>query len=155
MASSTATTATIEEGDVLLTNDPYSCGGAISHLNDWLVMMPVFKDGRLIAWAAMFGHMTDVGGKVPGVVPTDAQHDLRGRRGHPADQDLQAGRAQRGRAEDHPQPVPRADWNRSDLNAIVAACRTAARRVQEICDRFGDDIYFSAMDALLERNYER
>jgi N-methylhydantoinase B len=27
---------TIEEGDIFLTNDPYSCNGAVSHLNDWL-----------------------------------------------------------------------------------------------------------------------
>ena len=58
---------TIEEGDLFLTTDPYSCRGAISHINDWLLLRPIFKDGRLIAYAAMFGHMTDVGGKVPGV----------------------------------------------------------------------------------------
>jgi len=57
---------TIEEGDMFLTNDPYACNGAVSHANDWLVLRPIFKDGRLIAYAAMFGHMTDVGGKVPG-----------------------------------------------------------------------------------------
>ena len=53
---------TIEDGDVFITNDPYSCDGAVSHLNDWLLMMPIFHDGRLVSWAAMFGHMTDVGG---------------------------------------------------------------------------------------------
>ena len=63
---------TIEEGDMFLTNDPYSCNGAVSHANDWLLLRPIFKDGRLIAYAAMFGHMTDVGGKVPGSLPTDA-----------------------------------------------------------------------------------
>ena len=31
---------TIEEGDVFLTNDPYSVRGAISHANDWLMLMP-------------------------------------------------------------------------------------------------------------------
>src|SRR5499426_1682288 len=64
---------TVEEGDVFLTNDPYSVNGAISHQNDWLMLMPIYKDGRIIAWAAMFGHMTDVGGKVPGSLPTDAR----------------------------------------------------------------------------------
>ena len=64
---------TVEEGDVFLTNDPYSVNGAISHQNDWLMLMPVYKDGRIIAWSAMFGHMTDVGGKVPGSLPTDAR----------------------------------------------------------------------------------
>ena len=64
---------TVEEGDIFLTNDPYSVNGAISHQNDWLMLMPVYKDGRVIAWSAMFGHMTDVGGKVPGSLPTDAR----------------------------------------------------------------------------------
>lgn len=62
----------IEEGDVFLTNDPYLCNGAVSHLPDWLVLMPIFKNGRVINYAAMFGHMSDVGGKVPGSLPTNA-----------------------------------------------------------------------------------
>src|ERR1044072_144944 len=37
---------TIEEGDVLMTSDPYSCGAAISHANDWLVVLPIFQQGR-------------------------------------------------------------------------------------------------------------
>ena len=54
---------TIEEGDVLMTSDPYACGAAISHANDWLVVLPIFFTGRVVGWAAMFGHMTDVGGE--------------------------------------------------------------------------------------------
>ena len=41
---------TIEEGDVLLTSDPYSCGAAISHANDWLVVMPIYFEGRIVGW---------------------------------------------------------------------------------------------------------
>ena len=63
----------IEEGDIFLTNDPYSCDGAISHTPDWLVLLPIFKEGRVIGWASMFGHMTDNGGREPGSIPTDAQ----------------------------------------------------------------------------------
>ena len=59
---------TVEEGDIFLTNDPYSVNGAISHVNDWLMLMPIFRKGRIIAWSAMFGHMRDVAGKVPGLV---------------------------------------------------------------------------------------
>ena len=63
---------TIEEGDLFLTSDPYSCAGAISHANDWLVLRPMYYEGRLIGYASMFGHMSDVGGKTPGSLPTDA-----------------------------------------------------------------------------------
>jgi len=33
--------------------------------------MPIYFDGRVVGWAAQFGHMTDVGGKCPGLC-TDA-----------------------------------------------------------------------------------
>ena len=46
------------------------------------------------------------------------------------------------------------DWNRADLNGLVAACRTASRRVQEMCARFGTATYLTALDALLQRNYD-
>jgi len=142
----------IEDGDVFLTSDPYSCRGAISHANDWLVLMPVFKDGRLIAWGAMFGHMTDIGGKVPGSLPTDARQIYEEgivvppvkiyRRGELQDELL--------KVILHNCRLPH--WNRSDFNAIVAACRTAARRCVELSGRFGDDVFHSAMEELLDRN---
>ncbi len=62
----------IEEGDIILTNDPYMCNAAVSHLPDWVVLVPVFKDGRHIAWSAMFGHMSANGGMVPGSIPIQA-----------------------------------------------------------------------------------
>ena len=64
---------TLEDGDMIFLSDPYSVGGAISHSNDWLVLLPVFKDGRLIAYTAMFGHQSDIGGKVVGSMPIDAR----------------------------------------------------------------------------------
>ncbi len=143
---------TIEDGDVFLTSDPYSCRGAISHANDWLVLLPVFKDGRLIAWGAMFGHMTDIGGKVPGSLPTDARQIYEEgivvppvkiyRRGELQDELL--------KVILHNCRLPH--WNRSDFNAIVAACRTAGRRCVELSRRFGDDVFYSAMEDLLDRN---
>jgi len=43
-------------------------------------------------------------------------------------------------------------WNRFDLNALVAACRTAGRRVVEMAERFGDEVLHSTMQTMLERN---
>ena len=68
-----AYTGTVEEGDIILTNDPYMCNAAVSHLPDWIVLVPIFNQGRQIAWSAMFGHMSDNGGMVPGSIPIKAQ----------------------------------------------------------------------------------
>ena len=43
--------------------------------------------------------------------------------------------------------------NRSDLMGIVAGCKTAEQRVQELCQRFGRDTYLAACQALLDRTY--
>ena len=143
---------TIEEGDLFLTTDPYACNGAISHINDWLLLRPIFKDGRLIAYAAMFGHMTDVGGKVPGSLPTDAREIFEeGIRVPPLkifkNDELQTDVLN---LILHNSRMP--TWNRSDFNALVAAMRTAEKRVIEMAERFGDDEYYSALDELLARN---
>ena len=143
---------TIEEGDVFLTNDPYACEGAISHLNDWLVLLPIYHAGRLIAWAAMFGHMTDVGGKVPGSLPTDATTIFEEGVRIPPLKLYRRGELQSDLLALILRQVRLPHWNRSDLNAIVAACRTAERRVIEMCDRFGVEVFASAMDAALARN---
>jgi N-methylhydantoinase B len=143
----------IHEGDVFLTNDPYSVAGAISHLNDWLVLLPIFFAGRLVGWAAMFGHMTDVGGKVPGSLPTDAATIYEeGIRFAPFKL-YDKGVHNRELVELLVRQCRLPHWNRSDLNAVVAACRTAERRVIEMCERFGDSVVVAAMQAALDRNY--
>ena len=143
---------TIEEGDIFMTSDPYSVAGAVSHANDWLLLMPIYKGERLIAWSAMFGHMTDIGGKVPGSLPTDARQIYEEGICVPPVKMYKGGVLQ----EDvlkvilHNCRLPM--WNLSDFNAIVAALRTAAIRCIELSTRFGDDVFYSAMAAMLERN---
>ena len=145
---------TIEEGDILLTSDPYACGAAISHANDWLVVLPIFHSGRIVGWSAMFGHMTDVGGKVPGSLPTDATSIFEEGILVPPFKLYRKGELNVEMLGLILNQVRMKDWNRSDLNAIVAACRTAARRVTELCDRFGPETYISVLDALLQRNFD-
>ena len=144
---------TIEDGDIFITNDPYSCAGAISHLNDWLLMMPIFLDGRLVSWAAMFGHMTDVGGKVPGSLPTDAKMIYEEGTIVPPVKIYPQRRAERRTSSSIMLGNSRMPhWNRSDFFAIVAALRLAERRVRENIARFGVDTYISAMWEMLDRN---
>ncbi|KAJ5106415.1 hypothetical protein N7456_003090 [Penicillium angulare] len=117
-------TGTIEEGDVFVTNDTYQVQGAISHLNDVIVFLPIFHEHRLIGYASQFGHLTDVGGIVPGSMSINATSVF----------------------DDGPA------WYRSDLTAIIAACSMAANRVCELATRFGREVYLASCDELLNRN---
>ena len=143
---------TIEEGDVIWLSDPYSVEGAISHLNDWLVILPVFKDGKLVAWTCHFGHQTDVGGKVPGSLPTDATSIFQEGIRIPPVKLYRKGVLNEDLLELVLNNTRTRDWCRSDLNAIIASCRIAARRVTELCSRFGTETFVSATGELLERN---
>lgn len=143
---------TIEEGDIFLTNDPYSVRGAISHANDWLMLMPIYRKGRLIAWSAMFGHMTDVGGKVPGSLPTDARTIFEEGIRVPPVKIYRRGTLNQDVLDIMLHNCRLPHWNRSDFNAIIAALRTAAARCIEVSERFGDDVFQSAMSQMLARN---
>ncbi len=151
---------TVEPGDVFLLSDPYSCAGAISHLNDWLVLLPIYHGAsksepgavRLVGWAAMFGHMTDVGGKVPGSLPTDAVTIYEEGLAIPPVKVVRGGVLQADVLDMAVNQSRLPSWNRADFHAILAACRTAERRVVAMCDRFGVDTYVAALDAALERN---
>jgi N-methylhydantoinase B len=146
--------ADIEEGDIILTNDPYMCNAAVSHLPDWVVLVPVFKDGRHIAWSAMFGHMSDNGGMVPGSIPIEATTIFQEGIRIPPTKLYKKGVLQEDILELILHNVRTPQWNRFDLNALVAACKTAARRCVEIAERFGDDVLGTTMDVMLQRNHD-
>jgi N-methylhydantoinase B len=145
--------AELEEGDVILTNDPYLCNAAVSHLPDWIVLVPIFKDGRHIAWSAMFGHMSDNGGMVPGSIPIQAETIFQEGIRIPPTKLYKKGELQSDVLELILHNVRTPQWNRFDLNALVAACNTAARRCIEMAERFGDDTFYTTMEIMLERNH--
>jgi N-methylhydantoinase B len=143
----------IEDGDLIWLSDPYTCEGAVSHCNDWLILLPIYRSGRLIAWASHFGHQTDIGGKVPGSLPTDAVSIFEEGIRIPPIKIYKKGVYQEDIVDlvIHQTRVPA--WCRADLEAIIASCRTAERRVAEMCQRFGDDVFVAACDELLARNH--
>ncbi len=49
----------MQSGDIYMTNDPWIASG---HLNDFLLMMPVFHAGRVIGFTACTSHLVDLGG---------------------------------------------------------------------------------------------
>jgi N-methylhydantoinase B len=144
---------TLEDGDMIFLSDPYSCAGAVSHSNDWLVLLPVFKDGRLIAYTSMFGHQSDIGGKVVGSMPINARSIFEEGVRIPPVKIWKKGEYNEDLMRLVMHQTRKPDWCQADLNALIASCRVAARRVIEMAARFGDDVYISATQELLARNH--
>src|SRR6266699_1838990 len=67
---------TMRPGDVFFHNDVYSSEGGIGHLPDLCVTVPVFHGHgaapRVVAFVQAFGHHDDIGGAVPGSMPSHA-----------------------------------------------------------------------------------
>jgi N-methylhydantoinase B len=141
----------LTEGDVVLLNDPYLCQGSISHTNDWLVIVPIFHAGAHVGFGSMFGHMMDVGGKVPGSQVADATSIWEEGLRIPPIKIIEDGRLNEAALAICLNNSRTPEMNRSDLMALIAGCRAAERRVGEICERFGADTYAAACEALLER----
>ena len=63
---------TMNPGDVYFHNDVYLSEGGIGHLPDLCVTVPVFHEGEVVAFVQAFGHHDDIGGAVPGSMPSHA-----------------------------------------------------------------------------------
>ena len=63
MIEKAASRGGLKEGDVWIFNDPYDGG---THLSDFRLVKPIFRDGKVFCFLASVGHWHDVGGNVPG-----------------------------------------------------------------------------------------
>ena len=138
-------------GDIILQSDPYQCGGAVSHINDWLVLIPIFHNDTLVGFSSMFGHMMDVGGPVAGSMPTTAQSIFGEGIRIPPIKLYDRGQLNQAALDLVLNNTRTPDMNYSDLMAIIAGSRAGEKCVIEICQRFGTETYFQACEELLVR----
>ena len=138
-----------EEGDIVITNDPYSSGAMSSHLPDVNLFRPVFHQGKLVCFTFAYVHSTDVGGNVAGsLTPSNYEVFQEGIRIPPIklynkdslNQDV-------FRLIMNNVRVPADNWG--DLRAMVTALRVGERRVLELIERYGLEDFLSAMDDCL------
>jgi len=134
----------IEPGDVFITNDPYN--GGVTHLNDVILTKPVFVDDEIVAWTANIAHWNDVGGMVPGSMSTDATEIFQEgfilsgiklfSRGEPIQSvfDILTANCR----------MP--DFLTGDLWAGVASVRVGERRILEIVNKYGKDVFLRAVE---------
>lgn len=136
----------LEPGDVVMLNDPFAGG---SHLPDITLVTPVFADGRLLAIAASRAHHNDVGGASPGSMPLASTIYEEGLRIPPVHL-VRKGRRNEALFELLLANVRVPRERRGDLQAQIAAGERAARRLQEVHERYGPRTVARNMEALLD-----
>ena len=136
-----------QEGDVVVTNDPYSGG---QHLLDAQFFSPIIFEGELVGFVANICHQLDMGGTVPGGVAGGLteifQEGLR----------IPFVKLYRG-GEESPEifsfigsniRIP--EKTLADFRAQSATLFVGIRRVKEVLNKYGLDIFRQCTDMLLE-----
>ncbi|MFW7267971.1 hydantoinase B/oxoprolinase family protein [Gluconacetobacter sp. Hr-1-5] len=138
---------TIRPGDVFITNDPYY--GGVTHLNDLVVAMPVFAEGRIIAWTANIAHNSDVGGMAPGSLSVQATEIFQEGLRLPAIRLIDAGEANESVFAILRCNSRMPNFLEGDLWAAIAAVRIGARRLTELATKYGVATFETAMEGFM------
>jgi N-methylhydantoinase B len=138
----------IEPGDIFITNDPYT--GGVTHLNDVILVMPVFAGQDLVAWTANIAHWNDVGGMVPGSMSTEATEIFQEGMILSAVKLFSRGQPIRSVFDILTSNCRMPDFLTGDLWAGVASVRVGERRVLEIVSKYGKDVFLQAVKEYLD-----
>ncbi len=124
----------LEDGDMVVLNDPYISG---THLNDVMVLAPVYVGGRLVAYVVNKAHHVDVGGPIPGSMNPNARTIYEEGLIVPPVRMVRRGSVDRDllRLIVENSKTPRVAVG--DLNAQIAANRVGSRRVSELISKYG------------------
>ena len=145
---------TMRPGDVFFHNDVYGSEGGIGHLPDLCVTVPVFDAGDVVAFVQAFGHHDDIGGAVPGSMPSHAISAYQEGIIVPPVRLYHAGRANEDVIRILTRNSRLPDSLRGDLDSEVAACRMGAERLADLFRRYGRAQVEGCFDAILDRTTE-
>src|SRR2546423_2397047 len=139
---------TIEAGDVFVSNHPYE--GGLPHVSDMAFIAPVFAHGQIVAFAGSIAHKADVGGAVAGSTSANATEMFQEGLLLPPIKIVAAGSAQtdieRIILANSREPA----LMRGDIHAQIAATEMGARRIGELCERFGGRTVTEVFAAILK-----
>jgi N-methylhydantoinase B len=142
---------TMAPGDVFFHNDVYQSEGGIGHLPDLCVTVPVHHDGDVVAFVQAFGHHDDIGGCVPGSMPSHGTSYYQEGLIVPPVRLYEAGRPNVDLIRVMVRNSRLPDSLRGDLDAEVAACRMGAERVADLFRRYGRRTVEECFEAILTR----
>ena len=125
-----------KDGDVYIFNDPYEGG---THLSDFKLVRPLFRNGKVFCYLASVGHWHDVAGNVPGNYNPAATESFQEGVHIPPVKLFRAGVRQ-----DDILSILRTNSRLplsvyGDLNAQVSALDLGHGRLNALLDEYGDD----------------
>ena len=137
----------MKPGDIYMTNDPWIASG---HLNDFLLMMPVFYKDHVVGFTSCTSHLVDLGGL--GMGPEGADIFDEGLLIPPCK--LMDG----GELNTFLMEIVRANSrepiaNEGDIYALIACCEAGAGRLASMMDEFGIDHLDELADYIIDTSF--
>ena len=135
----------MDPGDILLTNDAYTTG---SHLNHMTFSVPIFHDGKVVAFSSCMAHWPDVGGTLSGVTTDIYSEGLQMpivkayRKGEPNEEIVDIIRMN----------VRVPENAMGDFRAQIAAVKTGEKRFLEMIQKYGIDAVLGSIDAIMDQS---
>ncbi len=141
-------------GDVFFHNDVYLSEGGIGHLPDLCVTVPVFHSvddgpGEVVAFVQAFGHHDDIGGAVPGSMPSHATSVFEEGLMVPPIKLWSGGVPNEAALKIMTRNSRMPESLAADLDAECSACLMGARRLAELFARYGRDHIEACFEAIL------
>ena len=137
----------MKPGDIYMTNDPWIASG---HLNDFLLLMPVFFKGRVVGFTSCTSHLVDLGGL--GMGPEGSDIFDEGLLIPPCkliDGGILNDLLMEIVKSNSREPIA----NEGDIYALIACCDSGANRLSEMMDEFGIDHLDDLADYIIDTSY--
>jgi N-methylhydantoinase B len=141
----------INEGDVYLLNDPYT---AALHTSDIYLVAPIHHEGRLVAWAACFVHVTDIGAVNPGGFAPQAPDIFSEGFSSPGIKLMDRGTMRRDVLDTILNMVRSPEMVTLDLRSMIACCNVARDRMGALIAKYGAATVDDACARLIEQSEE-
>jgi N-methylhydantoinase B len=139
-----------EEGDVVITNHPYESGGLSSHMPDLQLLRPYFHEGRIVAVGWAFVHTADIGGMVPSSIAPDLTELFQEGLILPPLKLVKAGQMNADVVTLYKANCRMPEANLGDIQAMLTALETGARRVADLIATHGVALFETAQTALAD-----
>jgi len=142
----------MEPGDLYWYNDPHLSKGAIQHTGDMCFLSPVFHEEKPVGFAVSFGHFWDIGGSVAGSLSPKSSEIFHEGILVPPIRIMRKGELNREAYAVILNNSRFPEMLEGDTRALMAACRLAEDRLQELMDRYGQSQVLEAFDQIIERS---
>ena len=136
------------DGDVYIFNDPYDGG---THLSDFRLVKPLYRNGSVYCYLASVGHWHDVGGNVPGNYNPIATESFQEGMLIPPVKLFKAGVIQQDIIDilQSNSRLPMSVYG--DLNAQINALDLGVKRLNSLLDDYGENTIKLALGELKDR----